>query len=364
MSTTTRGSFIAGGLPALIGSLPLRDHAEALAWILAATPAIPLWPQLPIHPLERMLPQCAEGIPCLAPTGGDDLRFDTGRPGFEAEMLAFYEDYLAWTERRTAAIPPRFHLSRERAAGLHLLAERLPGLTGLAAVKGQITGPFTMLTAVKDSQGRAGYYDDTVHDMVVKGLSLKAAWQVGLLREKTDAPVLLFVDEPALAGLGSSAFLGVDTTAIAADLREILAAIHQADALAGIHVCANTDWALLLASDIDILSFDAFGFFDRLAACEKELDAFLARGATLAWGIVPTEAADLARVDAAVLLKLWETQADQLCRAGRDKPALLGQTLITPSCGTGSLSPAEALRVLELTRDISGTLRRRYLSAA
>ncbi|OQX13123.1 MAG: hypothetical protein BWK76_16670 [Desulfobulbaceae bacterium A2] len=361
MSTTPRNSFRADGRAALIGSLPLRDHDEALAWILAATPAIPLWPQLPLHPVERMLPQCAEGIPCITLHGEDEARFDTGRPGFEEDMLAFYEDYLAWSEGRATAIPTRFQLSRERAAGLHLLAERLPGLSGLAAVKGQITGPFTMLTAIKDGEGRAGYYDETVHDMVLKGLAVKAAWQVGLLRSRTNAPVLLFVDEPALAGLGSSAFLGVDTGRIRADLEEMTAAIHQAGGLTGIHVCANTDWPLLLNSDIDILSFDAFGFFERLVANRDELEGYLARGGILAWGIVPTEATDLAGQDRERLLSLWESQAARLVGPTRNTTELLRQVLITPSCGTGSLSPNEAHRVLELTRDISMTLRRRHL---
>ncbi|OQX13737.1 MAG: hypothetical protein BWK76_15780 [Desulfobulbaceae bacterium A2] len=363
MTQTTRSSFSADGRPALIGSLPLRDHVEALAWILAATPAIPLWPQLPVHPTERMLPQCAEGIPCITLRGEEDPRFDIGRPGFEEEMLAFYEDYLAWGEGRVTELPVRFQLSRQRAAGLHLLAERLPDLAGLAAVKGQITGPFTMLTAIKDSEGRAGYYDETIHDMVVKALALKAAWQAGLLRSRTTAPVLLFVDEPALAGLGSSAFLGVDPERITSDLAEMTGAIHQAGALAGIHVCANTDWPLLLRSDIDILSFDAFGFFDRLLADRDELENFLGRGGILAWGIVPTETADLAGQDITSLLALWESQAARLTRPGRDQATLLRQVLITPSCGTGSLSPTEARRVLELTQAISATLRQRYPQA-
>ena len=63
MTTTNR--FTADGLPVLIGSLPLDDHREALDWIFAATPEIPLWPQLPSNPYEQMMPQFAESIPCI-----------------------------------------------------------------------------------------------------------------------------------------------------------------------------------------------------------------------------------------------------------------------------------------------------------
>jgi hypothetical protein len=57
----------------------------------------------------------------------------------------------------------------------------------------------------------------------------------------------------------------------------------------------------------------------------------------------------------------WEAQAAQLKRGSWDYPNLLRQTLITPSCGTGSLSLAEAKKVLALTRDLSGLLRDKYL---
>ncbi|MCI5122884.1 MAG: hypothetical protein D3925_00005, partial [Candidatus Electrothrix sp. AR5] len=65
MTILTTNKFTANGLPVLIGSLPLSDHKEALDRIFTATPEIPLWPQLPGDPYEGMMPQFAEGIPCI-----------------------------------------------------------------------------------------------------------------------------------------------------------------------------------------------------------------------------------------------------------------------------------------------------------
>jgi hypothetical protein len=43
----------------------------------------------------------------------------------------------------------------------------------------------------------------------------------------------------------------------------VVDAIHTDGGLAGIHVCANTDWSLVLESGADIVNFDAYAYFDR-----------------------------------------------------------------------------------------------------
>ncbi len=362
MTTETTGRFSADGMPVLIGSVPLTEHDKALQWIFNATPEIPLWPQLPHNPYEQMMPQFAEGLPCITEENLADpegrIIFDINRPGFEEEMLAFYEEYLAVVEDPATLTNSRFKVSRERAAGLYLFADALSKRNNLVAVKGQVTGPFTMLTGIKDRQGKAGYFDDTIRDMVIKGISLKAAWQTRLLAETSGKPVLQFIDEPALAGLGSSAFIGVTAEEVKEIINEVAEAIHQAGGLAGIHVCANTDWSTLLGSAIDILSFDAHGFFDKMAALNNEVSTFLDRGGIIAWGGIPTSREEEITAETTESLStLYRTQMQAFVNDKRDMAALLRQSLITPSCGTGSLSPELAQRVLSLTRSTSEKLR-------
>lgn len=365
MTTEEKGRFHANGLPVLIGSVPLAGHQEAMDWIVGATPEIPLWPQLPSNPLERMLPQFSEGVPCIVEedltSSEGRLRFELETPGFEEEMLAFYEEYLGVNEDLAKLDDSRFKIGRERAAGLYLFADRLSGMREIKAVKGQVTGPFTMLTGIKDSGGRAGYFNDIIRDMVVKAIAMKAAWQVRLLSKGCGKPVLMFIDEPALAGLGSSQFISVDSGELAAALNEVAAAIHNAGGLAGIHVCANTDWNLLLGSEIDILSFDAYEFFDRIAALKTEVLSYLDRGGIIAWGGIPTsKSEDIEKETTESLVSRWEAQMELFAGSGRSKSDLLSHMLITPSCGTGSLSPDLARKVLALTRSVSAELRRKY----
>ena len=361
-TSNRKTAFKPMGRAVLIGSLPLTDHREAMELVLAITPEIPLWPQLPANPREGMLNQFVEGLPCVT-EDGDHTYFNINSPDFEEAQLRFYEEYLQVADDPKALLASRFQVSKERAAGLYQLAATVRDRQGFSAVKGQITGPFTLLAGLKDQDGRLGYYDPTIRDMAVKHIAMKAAWQVRFLREATSLPMLLFIDEPALAGLGSSAFISITKDDIAADLSEVVAAVHLAGGLAGVHVCANTDWGLLLGQEIDIISFDAYNFFDRFITCKNEIRSFLDRGGIIAWGIIPTsEEEHISRETPDTLVSRWEQQAAMLADPPWDTAALLGRTLITPSCGTGSLSMPLARRVLQLTRRIRA--RRRGLRSS
>ncbi|KPK23227.1 MAG: hypothetical protein AMJ61_16075 [Desulfobacterales bacterium SG8_35_2] len=360
---TAKGNKIAAnGLPTLIGSLPAANHQQALEWILEATPEIPLWPQLPAIPQEKMLNQFIEGLPGII-EGEDRTYFDINTDSFSHEQLSFYEDYINASEHPEILPASRFRTGPERAAGLYLFAEQAgKTVDHLTAVKGQVTGPFTMLTGISDIDHKLGYYDPTFRDIVVKGIAMKAAWQVAYLKQAFAVPVLLFIDEPALAGLGSSSFISISLEDISRDLAEVISAIHRGGGLAGVHVCANTDWNILLNSDIDIISFDAYSFFDKFITCKSLIHAFLERGSFIAWGIIPTaEPEHIEKETCASLVQRWEKQAALLSGRKWDTGSLLKQTIITPSCGTGSLSPELAKKVLQLTKEVSAELRKKYL---
>lgn len=359
LKNSAAGAFSPRGLPTLIGSLPVANHRKGWELINRYTPAIPLWPQLPSNPKEGMLVQFMEGM--IGLVEGERTYFNTGGD-FDEQLLPFFEEFLTVAEDHEALTDSRFAISQERAAGLYLLNDEA-GSSGLAvAVKGQITGPFTVLTGLQDQDQRLSYYNPSLREMVVQGLAMKSAWQVRFLK-KTGLPILIFIDEPALAGLGSSAFITISQDDIAQDLSQVVDAIHGAGGLAGVHVCANTEWNLLLTSNIDIISFDAYTFFDRFITCRDQIHAYLDRGGIIAWGIIPTSDNDQIKAETGEsLVARWEEQAAQLCTEKWTIPAIIEQSLITPSCGTGSLSPDLAEKVLALTSEVSATLRHKYLA--
>lgn len=350
-------AFRPGGLPALIGSLPLADHVEACQLVLEYTPQIPLWIQLPAHKQEGMVAQFMPGLPGICSTA-DRVYIDTDQDNFEDDILKFYEDYMAVVDGDTDLSESRFSLSEETARGFFVFVESLKGLSSPPlAVKGQITGPFTFCTGISDQNKKAIIYDAQLKDAAVKLLALKSRWQVQQLKQ-FDCPVIIFLDEPALAGFGSSEFISISRDEVAQSLAEVIAAVHAEDGLAGVHVCANTDWTLVLDSAADVVSFDAYSYFDRFILYSDLIKAFLDAGKMIAWGIVPTLKADeLANATTASLVNQWHQKAVQVEKLGIDSDRLIAQSLITPSCGAGSLSIQQAIKALKLTREVSEQIR-------
>ena len=347
-------TFKPNALPTLIGSIPLKDHREAMKLILKYTPEIPLWPQLPCYKEERLLSQFAEGLPGIRQKD-DTIFFDTASPDFDTEVLSFFEDYLAVKEGGAPLEGSRFAFSKETSRGFDAFLELVsqPEVNPVA-LKGQITGPFTMLTGIKDQDGKLSYFNPVVRDAVIKAISLKAVYQIQKMKEICPN-VILFLDEPALSGFGSSAMVGITREEALKDLKSVVEEVKDAGAIAGIHVCANTDWSLVMDSGIDILSFDAYGYFDKLVLYKDALDKFFNSGGIIAWGLVPTlNPDDLAKEDVESLFDRWQECTRSL---GYDGERLVGQSLITPSCGTGLLSIEQAERALALTRALSEKVR-------
>jgi len=352
--------FTPNSLPVLIGSLPMRDHEAATRLVLDHTPEIPLWVQLPQYPEEGMVNQFLPGMPGITRTA-EKIFIDTSSERYEQDLPRFYEDYLAVTENAALLKKSRFALTDQTARGFFVFSDiiaRLPRPP--AAVKGQVTGPITMGIGVKDQNGRSIFYDETLRDVVVKHIAMKARWQVEQL-SRLGAPPILFFDEPGIVSFGTSAFISISREQIQAVISEAIDAVHAANGLVGIHICANGDWSLALESETDIISFDAYSYFDRFVLYTDQIKQFVTSGRILAWGIVPTsDPEDVERETVSSLYERWQEQARQLrAITGLEQDLLTAQTLITPSCGTGSLRLDQATKVLELTKGVSEKIRSR-----
>jgi hypothetical protein len=349
-------------LATTIGSLPHTDVARGTDLIFEYTPEIPTWVQFPRRTFyENMMVQFTESMPGLVEED-DRVYFDGAAPDFVEQLTDFYTRYLAVTEAGDAAALDSFGLSSQYAAGWGEFVSRLPEqATAAVALKGQVTGPFTLGTNLLDQERRCSYYDEQLRDVVVKTIVLNATWQLTHLGAFGHR-VIILLDEPALLGFGSQTFLTISREDVLRDLNEVTAAIHALGGLAGVHCEANTDWSLLMESDLDILDFDAYDHMQAITLYPAELRAFLERGGSLGWGIVPTLDKDAAATETLPsLLARFDEGLERLARKGFERELLLRRALITPSCGAGGVLTAPlAERVLELLRQLSVALRQRH----
>jgi len=336
----------------LVGSMPHQDRKKAIELILQCAPEIPVWPQLSAFKAEQMMVQYLEGLPGVGDSSGE-LVIRTDSAQFDQELYSFYEEYLEVEAGTKSLTGSRFQMGEETGRTFYHFVELLQQANPpCRAVKGQIVGPFTLLSGLKDQHDRALLYDERLLDVVVKHLAMKAKWQI-LQLQSLGLPVILFLDEPALAGFGSSAFISVSRELVHGLLTEVVDAVHAVGGLAGVHICANTDWLLAFDSGVDIINFDTYNYFDRFILYKDNIQQFLAKNKILAWGIVPTSDPQLiARETPQSLVDRWTTLAGRLCENGVDLKDILSRSLFTPSCGCGSLSEEMAERVLALTRGV------------
>ena len=335
-----------------IGSLPVADPDQAAALSLRYLPEAPIWPQLPARSFhEHMDGQYSESLPgIVVDEKKQRFSFDTSRDLTPA-LEKFFERYL---EKDYGF----FRISEDYAAGFYgFLRELKKGLPrGARFLKGHITGPLTAGTSFKDETGKDIIHNDVVFDAVVKGLAMKAAWQIEAFRP-FGLPVIIFIDEPAMESLGS-AFSAASPEMVAEKLNEIIGTIHELGGIAGIHCCGNADWPMLFNTKVDIVNFDAFGYLEKVLLYPAELKKFFDRGGSLAWGIVPTGAFTGNETADGLLAKL-AAGMQRLEAAGVDRKTLLRRCLITPSCGMGSLTPEKAEAILKLTRDVSDRMQKK-----
>jgi len=181
--------------------------------------------------------------------------------------------------------------------------------------------------------------------MIVKALALKCRWQIRRFRPYAER-IICFIDEPILSAFGSSTYVSVKRADVVARVNELVEAIHADGGLAGVHCCGNTEWSILIDAGVDIVNFDAFEYAHTIVMYSDAVKAHLAKGGMLAWGVVPTSKAIREQTVDSLAAKL-NAGMNALAAKGIDLQQIARQALITPSCGTGSLDPADAMKVFE-----------------
>ncbi len=330
-----------------IGSLPLESGEQGAGFVLEADLSIPFWPQLPRRDfVEQMIPQYSRAMPCVQiDRQAGRIYFDPA--GKMQRLERFYEQYLSEN------LEP-FALSTDYAEGFDAFIEASAGRTW-PVVKGQVTGPITFTTGILDADKNPLYNDAELRDAAAKLLARNARWQVERLKPLADEAVLIFVDEPVLAAYGSSSYVGISAGDVAALCGEIFGAVNDAGGITGMHVCGNSDWGMVIGTGVQVVNFDAYQYGATIALYPRQVNELFDRGGYIAWGIVPTSAS-IHDETAETLAKKFDTCVAALEDKGFPREQVLQRSLLTPSCGAGSMSAEDAALVFETLRRLRGIL--------
>ncbi|MCL2708215.1 MAG: hypothetical protein FWF03_03765 [Defluviitaleaceae bacterium] len=342
-------------LSTAIGSMPFEDKQKAVSVSLSCLDA-PIWPQLSkLGLFEQMEIQYSEGIPCAV------VDEEKGRMYFETSgdySEAFAEFYENWQAAEEDGGDLGFMaISEKYSHGIYAALKALEGKK-LPWLKVQTTGPCSFALTIVDENKRAIYYNEEFRDVIVKALALKCRWQLKKFAPHAEK-LICFIDEPILSAFGSSTYVSVNREEVVAMLSETIEAVHAEGALAGIHCCGNTEWSILIDAGVDMVNFDAFEYGETIAIYSDSVKEHLARGGMLAWGVVPTSV-KIREQSVDSLEAQLEKVMDNLASKGIDKGLIARQAVITPSCGTGSMDPADAERVFELTSQLSKRMKLKY----
>ncbi len=344
-----------------IGSLPHTNLDEAMTVVRENFKSIPFWPQLPkISKNEDMIVQFLENMPSFfSDEKSEKTYLETESDKFFCDIEQFFCDYEEIVSDINSDTIEKYAINYSLSFPkfIEIVKETKPEFA-----KGQIVGPFTLATTLVDKFGKCAIYDETLREIIVKTLTLKALWQIKQIKSanKNTTPII-FIDEPSISQLGTSAFITILQEEVISMLKEISDLIKANGAMSAIHCCGKCDWTVPIKAGVDIINLDAYTYAQNLSLFNNYLEKYLAEGRKIAWGVVPTLNPELLeKADLDKMIKVFERAVKYLTEKGIDEKIVIENSLITPSCGAGVLTTTLAEKAMNLTKELSYILKERY----
>ena len=346
-----------------VGSVPFRDAKLACREIFDNFPEIPFWPQLAkLNKNEDMILQFLETMPGLIiDEVSEKIYLENESDEFFEQLENLFMDYEEVVSNQNNSILDKYEISEKNSFTFRPFLKIIKEKNSNYA-KGQIVGPFTLATTLTDKYGKCAFYDETLREVVAKTLSLKALWQINEIKKANRETIpIIFIDEPSISQLGTSAFITISKDEVVSVIKEISDLIKEQGALSAIHCCGKCDWTVPIECGVSIINLDGYFFAQNLSLFSEELKSFLKNDGIIAWGIIPTLDKDaLGKADINEMLKKFDEAIDYLIKKGVEKELLINNSMVTPSCGAGSLTIELAEKAMDLTMELSLKLKEKY----
>lgn len=321
-----------------VGSLPHRDIDEAIEFAWRAT-QIPTIPSLPRRsPAEAMVAQALVGIEGVS-VG------QYGGIGVDVSQLDV--DHFITTDITSDAYATF-------AAFLSSFNEHLVEHNNTKkpdTVKWQFVGPVTLGVALL----RIGLDANVAFPLALQAVrSHVEALEAEVARVCGDTTQIIMFDEPSLADSWESEF-PLSTEDIIDLISGALAVVSPSN-ISGVHCCARTDWAVLLATGAQVISVPVPNIsnddeMNAMVAAAIRISDHMEHGGHIAWGAVRTDGPIGGSAERA-----WKNLMECMCalvRAGVDPVKLRTMSYITPACGLATHTEGVAESVFSTVRNVS-----------
>jgi len=344
--------------PIGIGSLPHNNAEDAFCVVEKDFSQIPFFPQLAnLSRNEDMMVQFLEGLPSFSVDNASQFVLDSENENFLVGLEKFFNDYEEIIADINSPLLEKYAIT-EKSSSTFKKFENFIENNKPSYAKGQIVGAFTLCTSLKDQNGRAVIYDDTLRDIIVKLLSLKALWQIKRIKaaNKETTPII-FMDEPSVSQIGSSAYITVSVQEVINMIDEISKIIRNNGGLSAIHCCGKCDWRIPVKANADIINFDAYNYSQNFVVYHREISKFLNNGGKIAWGFVPTSDGEILKnLSVDILEDKFKNCVKYLTDNGINEKLIIDNSIITSSCGAGGLSVNDAQKAMDLVKELSDRL--------
>ena len=306
--------------------------SEAIDFVWSSTD-IPTIPSLPRRsPAEGMIAQALVGIEGVS----------VGQyGGISVDVSALDVDHFITTDVSSDAYGAFF-------AFLETFREHD---TGTDTVKWQFVGPVTLGVALV----RIGLEPNIAFPLALQAVRAHvSALEAEVAKACGDVRQIIMLDEPSLAeALEPGFFLGSEEVI---DLISGALAVVTSTNVTGVHCCALTDWAALLATGANVLSVpmpspsheEEMG---AMLAAASRISDHLAHGGRIAWGAVRTDGPIAMTAE-----RPWKSLVDVMCalvKTGVDPLLIRRMSYVTPACGLGTHTDAIAERVFSHVRELA-----------
>ena len=156
----------------------------------------------------------------------------------------------------------------------------------------RLIGPYSLADAIFNISTHTLLHDKDYRKYIIQAVTVKALWFLNKIKSfsPNTKPIILFEEEHLhkLSSLKRN-YDDITNDMITMTFSKVFQKIQKNGGLVGVQSFEKCNWQIILDSNVDLISFDAYNNPRSLNIIAEKLQKFLAKGGIVNWGIVPAK---------------------------------------------------------------------------